>query len=1133
MSMNDIMNSYDVVEETHTVCNKYWYFKNDTKKVRRLMTDLNLMRKLVDAAVDDEDHTWCMVPNYMNITVMPFMSYDEYNNLTKNDEFEFVNTLGERMSRSQIYGDYIVWPDMSTTFIGWMLYLRLNFGLEIKPEIPLKGHKELGPINLLTCTRFNMDVSCKIYRNDTLVFTNTDSAPNTSVFRINENVVAKFGKKYVNSSNKVWFNFLLNTDYIKKCHFLEGYTFIDKVWDISNLRGDSEHEENYDIVMRPVTDYSARVTPCSEHEFQIDALIDDCLKAISDGMEAHQNADETMPNLFEAYMKLSEYANFYIVLNSVWVYCYTALNMKSIQYEDVLYFLKSLCRKMVKDEDKSQELFDEHFVYVSRQTTVLDFFNSLTFFVNPEMGMTRFFEGISAYFLVHFRVYKRTESWVLDAFTVEIMPDDVLPKKLKSMGFFRKIKSGRFDYIFNGSIYEHYKNRKEHPLASVYSDAPETTVNEMVFNRSRLFYITQDGVFDVCKKVYKERCPFLVQSTINSSYIARNQTYLNEDVFRKLFSAIDCDLDLFKMYHARKIVHDFEVLRADLRDYGVVNNVPIALKQRFESTIRWLLNYKMSDLLLIVLRKEQTCLQLIQNVLKIQTDDVDNGVDLNCLRVGIVCLLMWPESKLSKLFFSLLCTTIEDCKDFFLDEYGCDVIEDENALEDMYIKKMRIVDDVRRIMTRMDWNTTQETVVEWIKKSRDAGPCPIEYEHNRAVKGVGQEYDRLNKLVQNNPSVWQDLLLVCTDRDNMYTWMVRFYLRVFLRDCNDDDEPYLRSVIQGLAYFRVFTNFHSTNSKVIINFCASLAIPVDHEKMCLVLTSKPNCGKSSLWELLGKMIVLYKQDKEKYKNNKNERDEKVKQYECQLYVMNEAHTLTKLFLKTNVDSTRIDSARRNYGIMEKFYSNYKVLVCNNDKDKLFVCDGYDEACDNRLGQLYFDHHFVASVKFSGSVYEHHVKKSYCEVRDINTQMIGSVREFLANVLRYNCDDEGQLRYKRLLIDDPTYKYNKQCLSIYNTRIEALMYVLNVHEKMGESINEEKLTSIMETASQNVSQMVHIDLKNRVDPHSCLADFRSKFNSDPKYYNPETKKYTNLNIALDVRHMKCYPPKFSSNYVKQI
>lgn len=96
---------------------------------------------------------------------------------------------------------------------------------------------------------------------------------------------------------------------------------------------------------------------------------------------------------------------------------------------------------------------------------------------------------------------------------------------------------------------------------------------------------------------------------------------------------------------------------------------------------------------------------------------------------------------------------------------------------------------------------------------------------------------------------------------------------MFLNDYSGNIKE-LINVVKGFSYFRVFTNFHSNNSKALINFCASLAIPIDNEKMCIVLSSKPNCGKSSLWELLSTMILVYKQDKEHYNHNKSDKDEK-------------------------------------------------------------------------------------------------------------------------------------------------------------------------------------------------------------------------------------------------------------------
>ncbi|QOD40044.1 helicase [Matsumuraeses phaseoli granulovirus] len=1128
MSVEDIMNSYESVSQSESVSYQYWYFTNGTKIVRRECKDVAFIINLLNSASEAE-HNWCMVPNYFNTKVIPFLPYKDYVRLNKENPqmFLFTNIRNVLMSDTKHMGDYIIWPNMSAHFLGWIMYLYLNGQYKLAASIPLVNNDKLGAVNLLSNEDLNFDISCKIFKDEKIIFTNTDSTPSINVFTLEpkreSTIEVLFDKKYINANTKMWTEYLLNNEEIDVLNFLPEYHFICEKINFEQLRwSDGKNKEIKsvtDIKMKSLGSSVDRISPCSNFEIELKKAIEECLEIVNTQMINKSPPSFNNDQLLNFYLKSSNYSTFYILIISVWQYCEASINMHN-QYniEDILFFVKWLCLSV----DGGEDLFVDNLIYFSSKNTSKNFMNSLYFFIAPSQGvdkMNEFFDAISSYYSLHLSIYSKTESWTINSNTVSICDID-LP--IKSVGFFKKLKVGKFDYIFNGNTYENYKNKKEHALASTYEASPEVSVSTLLFNKTLNFYMTQDGLFDVCKKVYKEPCPFIVMSTLKKNYITRDQVYLDQSIFFRLYQTIDKDLNLFKVYHARKFLDDYDILIKNLKDISLVgekmNGVREELEAKWRDTINWLLEYKASDLIVMIIKLQDKLSLPINNIIKYDVD-----VDLMGLQVAVVCHLVWPNSKIETFFWAIQCITFQDFEDW-LEDYDYEGL----VTLEIFENKKKIIEAMHRWLYKINYREDDvfsqlKLIIEGVDKRDDK-----KYETNRVIKNIGNEYKKYKK-IPNEYNVWTDNLIEHRKNENMYTWLTRFYVRMFFRDYVGD-QNLLMSVVEGFSYFRVFTNFHANNSKVMINFCASLAIPVDNEKMCIVLTSMPNCGKNSLWQLLMEIILVAKQDKDKYKHNKDERDEKVKTYESQLYVMNEAEKFSKNFLKSMVDSNRIDSARCNYSVMENFNITFKVLVCNNEEDKIFVTDGYDKACSNRIGQIYFDHYFDPEIKrFTGSLYEHHIKKRYCEVKDINFKLISSIKQFLANVLKYNCNpDDGLLYYKYILQGDNTYKHNKKCLYIYNTRLEALLYVMNVKEcKTAPEFGEEVLYDLIKCAEKYVTQMVHWQWRKTISFEVLCSDFKRKFNT-PRHYNTETKTYQNLTISMDEKYFKQYAPKFKAN-----
>lgn len=1140
--MNDIMDTYESVTEVNPFSHNRVYFSDGmTKKTRRHQyKNTAFLHKLFLSTTRETPHSWCMLPNYFTIKIIPFIPYCDYELLAINHRsvFEFRTIRNNKVSTPTRVGDYMVWWGVSANLLGWTIYLYINTGYKLVTPIPLCNHKNLGNYNLLSNDNYNIDVACKIFQNDQLLFTNTSSAPSTNVISITVNKSSEpirifFGTDYVFTKN-TWLDYLVNNDCVKRGKFVSDYSFICNTINFDNLRcvADKCNEEmemeqyqevemndgiNEDDGVEAIVNIIDTLSPCSKYEVSMKNTIDECLNVINELMVAKCSPAINTDNILKFYFEHNKYSTLYIVLISVWQYCEATIKMHNqYELEDLLFFTKTLCEKVTDDE----AVFIDHLVYFVSEKKAKTFLYSLQFFTTPDNGIENFFDGISAYFSLHLAIFKKTGNWQITAMSIKDATD--VDVSTKSVGFYKKIKINKFDYIFTSIIYENYKNKKDHTVANVYDSCPEVNVSELVFNKTLNFYMTKFGLFDVERKIYKEPCPFVVMSTLKENFIKKNQTYLHKKTFQKLYSCIDLDLVLFKIYHARKFMEDYTALIANINDSKILgsSNISVTLHEllnTWRDKINWLLDFSNgTDIVLLVLYLKNHLTQPISNIVSLSLN-----VDVLGLKAAFICHLLWPNSKVEQFFWALLTNYYHDFEDWM---DGTDFLINESVFKN----KKKITEGMIGILRKIEYDETE--VESLIKTMIDnvGNADNKKYEANRILKNVGSYYKKYEKLV-NEYNVWTDLLIVYRKNESMYNYLTRFYVRIFLKDLPGDILEVM-NVVMGFSYFRVFTNFHANNSKALINFCASLAIPFDYEKMCLVLSSKPNCGKSSLWELLSTMVLVYKQDKEHYKHNKNEKDEKVKKYESQLYVMNEAQLITKAYLKGIVDSTKIDQARCNYGIMEKFNSTYKTLICNNDDDKIYVTDGYDRACSNRLGQMYFDHEFNELRPFSGSVYEHYVQKQYCEERDIVTKLAEPVKAFLANVLKYNCDpNDGQLKYKSILQADNSYKYNKKCLYIYNTVLEALLYVMNVREcKTAPEFSEEKLMDLIKCAEKYVPQMLYYKKRNSVNVDGLCAEFKRKYNSSSRFFNADTKMYSGLQIALDERHFNQYPPKFKAN-----
>lgn len=1122
MSINDILDTYDTVDCAPNASLQHWYFTNQMGVYKqRLCRNQKFLHTLFDQIGANERHSWYLVANYNNTKVVPFLSVQDYNVIgSKNFQF-----LGKCIT----FNKYVVWTEHTVTYLGWALYLKIHHNCSLDNLIPLKGHQDLGQFNLLSLqTNFIKDIACVIKKGDKIIFTNTDNNDDATIkifdvkYSNNEDVAeVYFGSDLVSTRNNVWFQYLLYDENVLSIDFKQPFTALGTQIDFYAMRWDGEPVDNNNTTIKEMVASAAnhkkmlvcdQLTPSSKFHVEFEKHINESFEAINNIMIESYPNNNCGSDFLQAYMDQSEYVNFYVLFISLWQSCdKLIINGHDYTEEDILLYLLLLCNKFT-----DPELYNYYCVYVSNKKYALKFFDSLIFFNNSHNDHVQWYDSVAKYFAIHYSVFMLTSRWDINSNLVLQSDIDIT---IKCEGFFKKLKHNRNCYIFTGGVYEFVRSSEKQQIVQTFKDVKkDCMVADFVFNKINVFYMTDKGMFDMVKKIYRPACPFVLQSSLQKNFVEAEEVYIDQKIFDYLYDSIGTDYELFKVYHGKKVVQDFENHMADWRDSVHRNIINVALKNEFDRLVLALLNYKASDLIMIIMNLKLNI--IINNII----DRPKMDIDVHNMQLAVLMQLLIPKSTVTHFIWCLMLN--------FDDDYY--TMMEDNALVDneaLFDNKQKIVDALKRhfqnncitdIILKEDFEPNLIKIINSAVKHTESKNTKSRILCN--IQGLYRKYMD----IPNNTNVWRDRLLEYKEDqdDNMYDWMSRFYIRMFINNVPYEQTTSIRNILSGLCCFRIVPSFHNVNSKVLMNFCASLAIPYDFEKMCMVLTSVPNCGKSTLFEILSRFLVVVKHDKEIYKQADDHNEEKIKKIESQLFVMNEASKFTKQLIKTHVDSTKIDTAHRHYCPAENFNCNYKVMVCNNERDWVIITDGYDTACSNRLGQLYFDHSFASNLKFSGSVYEHHMNKTYPEVKDSATVLAPGVRQLLSHVLKYKSDaDTGYVLYKTLLEKDPTYQYNKQCLYIYNNYLQAFLYVVKYqgdNSNDAAPISSEAITDVISKAVIYVQDIVnYIIRKNAHLETSIKGAFHEKFKNN---YNSSTQCYHKIVITTDPTKFRLSGPK---------
>nr|QNN89362.1 DNA helicase [Spilarctia obliqua nucleopolyhedrovirus] len=272
--------------------------------------------------------------------------------------------------------------------------------------------------------------------------------------------------------------------------------------------------------------------------------------------------------------------------------------------------------------------------------------------------------------------------------------------------------------------------------------------------------------------------------------------------------------------------------------------------------------------------------------------------------------------------------------------------------------------------------------------------------------------------------------------------------------------------------------------------------------------------------------------------SKETSDKEVSKLNSQLYTINELKKCSESFFKKHADSSKSDSKSRKYQGLLKYEANYKMLIVNNNP--LYV-DDYDDGVQNRFLIVYTDHKFVPHEHFSGSVYHHILTKQYPQEPMLVDALKDSVRIFLAHVVKYQREPQtGLVPYKTLLDNDPVHHHNLTRLSVNNSPMYALMYILNIKtapRSANMTVTEEKMQEMIGHATQHLKSFLHPSFtqynaakninagtaRNFVfDEKILLQQIKDKFKNN---YDERSCKFNNLTMALNKLDMNINVPQF--------
>ncbi|ALR71604.1 helicase [Anticarsia gemmatalis multiple nucleopolyhedrovirus] len=1130
------------------------------------------------------NHSLVLENNDFCVFVKPFLLKKHYNvikNYLKLDSF-LSSENPEHTNKCVEAGDYCYWPNwpasQAVSFTGWQLFLFLKFHISVESTIPIIHNKHLGPVDLFVFnpeTFLNIEMSLctnetppvKLFVNGKSVF--DDKSENVFEIKMANNATAtcKLAANLVNC-HKNLFHVIRDNINLEECITTPKYKHIINV-NLTKLREFSNETPSLAVTtgergfQAPAV--TAIISASSENAETIQNEIDKALIKVREGMvkvlASNNRADDA--DLLQKYFEDSNFKNFHFLLFVIWKQIIKR-DRKSFRETDVKLFFELVCETLFGDDkDVLTAALARCEPFVTRSVSI---FNNLCDHWHCFRGVNPYYL-LGSYYGAHYFIYFKlssNESYECDdpwAFTHKTAMDCEVPLDVLGQAFFIKVENvvTQVTLIFNG---EHYQIVKKDDELYKMIKTNSHKLQNVKFNNWKYMYHTQYGVYNVITDEFYSNCPFLLGTTMPGTFKRPDDPpYLSETVFMHMLNTSAEERDILRTYHVAKLCRDVKMVKVNFGTVNLLGNcAPCQLQTRVQlnELFRELWNFDDENLLTLALY-----------VNKIKIEDIVHNFKCNPCRAGAkantckcvrkikinrmalkVCLifdLFVSDPELSQLMWMLILSSNKLYVTTALILTGSDLVNEHAnffvrehakiaAILHRELHKIEFVDTLMADLCDRDafLANLQQAV------ANEATPAPND---DVIVNKFYLHYANATNILHKYKNLWWDKTILARDSDTLTTWLTRFYMRVIMSkvDLKNYSINYLTSVVEGYLYFKRYTNFNHASSFMLMHFAGGLVVPTNYGRKAVYLPGEPMSGKSTFFELLESLVLMHKFDDETHTGDSKETsDKEVSKLNSQLYTINELKKCSESFFKKNADSINSDSKSRKYQGLLKYEANYKMLIVNNNP--LYV-DDYDDAVQDRFLIVYTDHKFVSDLPFSGSIYHHILTKQYPQESMVVDTLKDSLRLFLAHLVKYRRDPQtGLVPYKTLLNNDPVHQYNLTRLSVNNSPMYALIYMLNIKTAARAAnawVTEEKMQEMIGYATQHLKSFLHPSFtqynaskninagtnKSFVfDEQILLQQIKDKFKNN---YDARSNKFINLTMALNKLDMNTNAPRFRS------
>lgn len=1136
-------------------------------------------------------HSLVLETNDFCLFVKPFLlkkHYDIIKNYLKLDRF-FKSENPEYTNECVQAGDYCYWPNwpasQAVSFTGWRLYLYLEFGINIESTIPIIHNRRLGPVDLFVFnpkTFLNIEMNLctnetppvKLFVNGKFDFkkATNEHKPVENLFEIKmangATATCEMVANLVNS-NKNLFETIRDNINLENCITSPKYRHIIDV----NLIKLRQFTDDDNIVSTPIgarvvhpPNATAILSASSENADAIQLEITTALLKVREGMigamAALNNSDDA--NLIQTYLKSSNFKNFHFLLFNIWKRIIKR-DKKKFKETDMKLFFELVCETLFYNDRNA--LTAALVKCEPLMTRGVSTFNNLC-------DHWYFFKGVNPYILLgqyygaHYLIYlKLTEGEVNEccdpwAFTYKNVIECEVPSDVLGQAFFIKVENvvTQVTLMFNGEHYQIVK--KDDDLYKLIKNNPYKLQN-IKFNNWKYMYHTKYGVYNVITDDFYSNCPFLLGTTMPGTFKRPDDPpYLPEAVFKHMLNTSAEERDILRTYHIAKLCRDVKMVKVNMGTVNLLGNCETC-------KMEWRL--KLNDLFRELWNLEdESLVTLALYVNKIKIEDVIHNFKCNACRAGTksvkckcvqkikinrkafkVCLifnLFVGDPELSQLMWMLILATnklyvstaLIMTKSKLVVQYGNFFAKEYTKIATILHRDLHKIEFLDTLMAEV---CDRDTFINYIQQAVADEPAPAAPDTDNFITKFYSHYTNAINILHKYKNLWWDKIILMRDSDTLSSWLTRFYMRVIMSkmDVQNYSVSYLTQIVEGYLYFKRYTNFNHASSNMLMHFAASLSVPTDYGRKAVYLPGVPLSGKSTFFELLDFLVLMHKFDDEAHTGaSKETSDKEVSKLNSQLYTINELKKCSESFFKKHADSSKSDSKCRKYQGLLKYEANFKMLIVNNNP--LYV-DDYDDGVKNRFLIVYTNHKFMPDLQFSGSVYHHILTEQYPQEPMLVDTLKDSVRVFLAHVVRYQCDPQtGLVPYKTLLDNDPVHQHNLMRLSVNNSPMYALIYILNITTTPRSAnmfVNEEKMQEMIKHATQHLKSFLHPSFtqynatKNInagttrsfvFDENILLDQIKDKFKNN---YDARSLKFNNLSIALNKSDMNTNVPQFKS------